>query len=201
MTDAPKSSAGQSAGLALAVQDAAAAADAEAPVLDMFGEPVVQRRPGRPAGSRSKGAEEWRSFLLGRFQSPVIGMLTIANADPVKLAAQLECSAVQAMSMIQTAQRDSAAYVHSKAPQEVSVDASGDATLILHVSPAAAALAAAGGGEGDIGSGFDLQIADGEYEEIQGLSLADDEKSNAGKSNAADISQHNQQDSGNATTD
>lgn len=77
----------------------------------------ARRGPGRPAGSRNRRSNEWRDYLLTRFQSPLIGMAEIASSDPLALARVLDVAPAAAVGMIQTAQRDLAPYLHEKRPQ------------------------------------------------------------------------------------
>ena len=97
--------------------------------------PAAPRGRGRPPGSRNKSTDDWVRYLQSRFRSPLIGMAEIANADPHALAAELDCSPLEAADRIQQARRDLAPYLHQKLPQAVSVEGleNGLFTVVLNM--------------------------------------------------------------------
>lgn len=81
------------------------------------------RGAGRPKGSRNKANQLFRDTLLKMgFQHPGINLAALANADPVKLAAELSCKKVEAMALIKSANAELMPYFESKRPTEVLVE-------------------------------------------------------------------------------
>lgn len=77
------------------------------------------RGRGRPPGSRNKATDEWVRFLSTRYPSPLIGLAEVACASPHDLAAEMQCSPLEALDRIQQARRDLAPYLHQKLPQAI----------------------------------------------------------------------------------
>lgn len=73
---------------------------AEAGQADLFQEadaplpipPAARSGPkgGRPTGSRNRRTEEWVSYLLGRYRSPLVFLLETYSRTPADLAAQMQ---------------------------------------------------------------------------------------------------------------
>lgn len=147
----------------------------------------VKRGRGRPAGVRNKSTDEWRKILLGKYQSPLVGLLEIASRSPKELAEELgmyksvlvgpqtykdRLAVGDAFSMQLDALKAALPYLHQKQP--LAIEAKGDKRGLLVM--------------GDINltalsnSGFDLPFADDE--ENQEVINVTKEKSHGEKSHA-----------------
>src|SRR5262245_57327845 len=45
---------------------------------------------GRPPGARNRRTEEWVSYLLGRYRSPLVALLEMYSRTPAELAQQMQ---------------------------------------------------------------------------------------------------------------
>ncbi|WP_299085159.1 hypothetical protein [uncultured Ruegeria sp.] len=132
----------------------------------------LRRGRGRPPGAKNRSTDEWARFLLTRYRSPLIGMAEIAQASPEDLQVELggaeQCSLVDALRIIQQAQRDLAPYLHQKQPTAIDTGGRGLFQVII----------------GDVGTGDDASgvtiRAIGESEENQGVTLEHESMSEEG---------------------
>jgi hypothetical protein len=109
---------------------------AAAEQLDLLGMPSyrdpktgqeVTPRPqgGRPAGSRNRRTDEWIAHLLGRYPSPLEGLLQMGNLGIDELARSLECTRLDAAKLKAFALKEAAPYLHARL-SSVEVKAPGD---------------------------------------------------------------------------
>jgi hypothetical protein len=104
--------------------------------LDLLGMPSyrdaktgqeITPRPqgGRPAGSRNRRTDEWIAHLLGRYPSPLEGLLQMGNLGIDELARSLECTRLDAAKLKAFALKEAAPYLHARL-SSVEVKAPGD---------------------------------------------------------------------------
>lgn len=87
--------------------------------------------PGRPAGSENKATADFRKYLLGRGKSPLESLMQWSLHTPTTLAAELQCSRLEAFEMLLKVWADLSPYLHSKlAPS----DDAGKAVPFLNVT-------------------------------------------------------------------
>lgn len=96
------------------------------------------RRRGRPPGSRNKSTDEWVRFLTTRFDSPLIGLAQIAQAEPLALAKALACSPLDAAKLKIQAATTLAPYLHQRLPLSLEIEPI-DSLLTLVINAAGAA--------------------------------------------------------------
>ncbi|WP_156419253.1 hypothetical protein [Aureimonas sp. AU12] len=78
---------------------------------------------GRPKGAANKRTTQMRDTLLKMgFQHPMMNLAALANADPVRLSAELACDRLDAANMILKANAELLPYFESKRPTEVHVE-------------------------------------------------------------------------------
>lgn len=146
----------------------------QAPAEDwgLLAEETEGRGPGRPPGSRNRSTEEWRTYILARYRSPLVALAETYSRPVQVLAAELGCSVAAAFQIQQRAAVEALPYLHQKQP--TAIEAVGDDHLpfLLLVSPGQAAQAKE--------TGFiDLTA---EIVEDQGVSEADEAKSDGPQS-------------------
>jgi hypothetical protein len=104
--------------------------DDEALQLSIFDEPQTiagkamrpqQRGRGRPAGSKNLRTQKTVNWLLARHRDPRQVLLEIAEANPVDLAALLQCTFHEAMQEIRLAAIGVLPYIAQKMPLAVDV--------------------------------------------------------------------------------
>jgi hypothetical protein len=90
---------------------------------------------GRPPGAQNLGTKEFREYLLGRGVSPLQQMMQWAMHTPTSLAAELQCSRIEAMKLLKDLWGELAPYLHQRMPLAVEVDQRTAGVLILgHIS-------------------------------------------------------------------
>lgn len=94
---------------------------------------------GRPPGSVNKRTAAMAEYLLARYRSPLIGLAEIFSRRVQDLAAELDCSKLDAFKLQVQAMGELAPYLHGKMPVQVDL---GGALPVLHLVPPAAAAAA-----------------------------------------------------------
>jgi hypothetical protein len=105
---------------------------------------------GRPRGARNRSTEEWRRFLLSRYQSPLQGLAEIWSRTPAQLARELELykfhegklvvdprtgepvlATGEAAAMQLQARVAALPYLHQKLPQAVEITAPTRGVVLL----------------------------------------------------------------------
>lgn len=145
---------------------------------DASGEATVKkgRGAGRPAGSKNKNTKEWADYILSKYASP-LEVLAKTYSRPVELlAAELNCSRLEAYKVQVAAARELSPYIHQKQPTAIDVGENGLISLSINTGQFA----------GEKASDDDLQsveILNSKIIENQPLSESEKEKSNVSKSN------------------
>jgi hypothetical protein len=109
---------------------------AEPEQLDLLGMPAyrdpksgheVIPRPqgGRPPGARNKRTDEWIAHLLGRYPSPLEGLLQMGNMRIDDIARSLECTRLDAAKLKAFALKEAVPYLHARL-SSVEVKPAGD---------------------------------------------------------------------------
>ena len=117
---------------ALATQEAPAVPEQ----LDLLGMPTyrdaktgqeIAPRPqgGRPPGSRNRRTDEWIAHLLGRYPSPLEGLLQMGNLRVDELSRSLECSRLEAAKLKAFCLKEATPYLHARL-SSVEVKPAGD---------------------------------------------------------------------------
>lgn len=130
--------------------EAAGEAEAEQPSLlplgvvaelgeDPQGEPVAERRGGRPAGARNRKTKEWVEYLQRRYPSPLVALAETYSRPVAELARELGCTRLEAFDRQIEAAKHLAPYMHQKLPTAIEVGTPEGIPLWLAVSPAMAA--------------------------------------------------------------
>lgn len=97
---------------------------------------AIPRGKGRPAGALNKSTSGWRDYWLAQHGSPVEKLLRIGMMPVDTLAAELECSLLEAAKIQVIANDKAAPYIHQRLAQIEVVDKRGipldgdDATVI-----------------------------------------------------------------------
>lgn len=150
------------------------------------------RGVGRPKGSKNKNTEAWREYLLAKYSSPLEVMAStmtrkvrdlaielgyIVYGDQGVLLRKASPEELEACLKIQlSCAKELAPYVHQKQPQAIDLGDSGLMTLNIFSAPAKDVQNA---------DGFEMKILDLNSEENQGVSEANNKKSNEYKLNEA----------------
>lgn len=108
----------------------AAAAEAAAPPADqlsMFAVPTrfqgaraeaiqagAELRRGRPAGSTNAATEDWRKLLLSRGKSPLQSLMEWSLHTPTTLAAELQCTRLEAFKLLKEVWAELSPYLHAR---------------------------------------------------------------------------------------
>lgn len=93
---------------------------ADLPVLgEIIREGKAIARPGRPPGARNKRTEEWASYILARYRSPLIGLAEIVATPIPELAKALKCSTIDAATFWRQCSDSLAPYLHQRMPQAI----------------------------------------------------------------------------------
>lgn len=145
---------------------------------------------GRPAGAKNKSTQEWRDYLLARFESPLVGIATIATASLPQLRAELNevCGfhvdrnlsigdAIQLMKIRQEARKELAPYLHSKQPIAIEGGQNGLVQLIINHGSA---------DQRPASEALDIEFIKTESESNQSLSDRDFQESNGDESNESE---------------
>ena len=88
-------------------------------------------KPGRPEGARNKRTEEWTSFILANYRSPLIFLAETYSRPAKVLAAEIGCDVDEALKIQVDAAKNLAPYVHQKQPMAVQVDSRGIVRLVI----------------------------------------------------------------------
>lgn len=120
----------------------------------------LQRRPGRPAGSRNKRTERTVAWLLSRYRDPRAVLLELAEANAADLAGRFNCSLLEALQEKRIAAAAVLPYVAARMP--IAIDVTKRTAVYLNVQMGHAVQAA----EGE-GIGFAVEIGKAlEYQEV-----------------------------------
>lgn len=116
-------------------------------------------RIGRPLGSRNKATAAMVAYLRRNYADPLEGMAATLTRPVAHLAAELECTKLEAYALQATAMRDLAPYIYAKVPANMKFEGQGTFRLTIgeEVDPAA-------GEEEDSGEPFDIE---GEVVEVE----------------------------------
>jgi hypothetical protein len=87
--------------------------------------PLAKAAGGRPAGSRNRRTDEWIAHLLGRYPSPLEGLLQMGNLGIEALARSLGCTLLDAAKLKAFCLKEAAPYLHARL-SSVEVKAPGD---------------------------------------------------------------------------
>lgn len=79
-------------------------------------------KAGRPRGSSNISTRQWVEYLLTRYRSPLIGLAEIYSRDCRQLAAQLDCTPLEAFKVQQASMAALLPYVHKKQPMAVELE-------------------------------------------------------------------------------
>lgn len=121
--------AGPVAGSARPVQARLPLADASAVVAELERQPLRSqavaeaRRRGRPKGSRNRRSEELIRFVLARHAHPLLVLAQTYSRPVEALAAELDCTALEAISLQVRCAAEALPYFESKKPVALQVDA------------------------------------------------------------------------------
>lgn len=110
------------------------------------------RKAGRPKGAANKRTGKIRDFLLSQHRHPLHTLAMMQEQNPDVLAAQLDCSKLEAARVIVAAAAELAPYVEGKMP--VTVDFRGEGHMTLHLGAVPVA-----GGDRVGGSGPLIDVA------------------------------------------
>ena len=137
--------------------------------------------PGRPAGAQNLGTKEFREYLLGRGVSPLQRIMEWSMHTPTSLAAELQCSRLEAFDRLKDLWSELAPFLHQRMPLAVEVDQRSAGMLILgRISADQAA---------EIGRRWgvsDLQLLATEVQQNQPVSQVEPDKSQTEKSQGND---------------
>jgi hypothetical protein len=119
-----------------APQNAAAAAqaelfEAEAPMPLPTRSAASGPKGGRPAGARNKRTQEWVSYILGQYRSPLVVLAETYSRPVAELAAELGCDKLEAFKAQQAAAAALAPYLHQRQPMAVEVAATTRGLLLI----------------------------------------------------------------------
>jgi len=93
-----------------------------------------KRGRGRPPGSRNKRTEEWVEYLSARYPSPLIALAETYSRPVDELAAELNCTKLEAFKIQIIAAKELAPFWHQKQPIAVAVEG-GLLNLFIEASP------------------------------------------------------------------
>jgi hypothetical protein len=91
-------------------------------------------RIGRPPGSRNKSTRAWRDYLLSKYRSPLEVLAETYSRPVAELARELGCTKVEAAMIQVQCANNLAPYVHSRMPQEVSVEGGQGQALAIMIN-------------------------------------------------------------------
>jgi len=139
------------------------------------------RGPGRPPGAKNKNTEEWRTYLLSRYSSPLEGLAQTYSIPIEDICAMLNCTKLEAFKLQLQAMKELAPYVHQKMPLALDVGDQGLISLFINALPQSAAQV------GNQAEGAVIEVLN-EPQQNQLLNGKDVENSNVPISNAEDQS-------------
>jgi len=90
-----------------------------------------RRKAGRPAGARNKSTEELRRYLLARGADPLQCLVEWSLHTPTSLAAELQCTRLEAFDRLKDLWKEAAPFFYGKA---VSVDGEGNAVPFFQMN-------------------------------------------------------------------
>ena len=116
-------------------------------------------RIGRPLGSRNKATAAMVAYLRRNYADPLEGMAATLTRAVGELAAELECTKLEAFGLQATAMRDLAPYLYAKVPANMKLEGEGRFVLTIgdEVDPEAVE-------EDQDGAAFDIE---GEVVEVK----------------------------------
>lgn len=97
---------------------------------------VRRRGVGRPRGATNKRTGKMRDYLASRYRHPLETLAEMQAQTPELLAAQLNCTKLEAAALIKSAAAELAPYMESKMPVAVTGNLDGHMTLIMQSGPA-----------------------------------------------------------------
>lgn len=77
-------------------------------------ERIQQRGPGRPKGAQNLATRAWREFMLQRGIMPQMEMMRWSMLSPEELAARLQCTRLEALTMLKSLWEGLAPYFMPK---------------------------------------------------------------------------------------
>ena len=89
------------------------------------------RQAGRPRGALNKRTADMRAYLLSRYAHPLEVLAQMISRPVDTLAAELECSKVEAATLVKSAAAELAPYIEGKMPVTVDVSLKGDMLLAI----------------------------------------------------------------------
>jgi len=104
--------------------------DAAPPPQDGRGESTG--KPGRPKGARNKRTEDWTTYILARYRSPLLFMADTYSRPVNELATFLHCDREDAFKIQQSAASNLAPYLHQRQAQAIQIE--GKAAINLTIS-------------------------------------------------------------------
>ena len=106
--------------------------------LPVEGRATALRAPrrGRPPGSKNRSSEEWRTYLLGQYRSPLVVLAETYSRSVSDLAVELGCKPVEALALQVRAAVELAPYLHSRQPVEVNHNGAPAMTLNIFTGDA-----------------------------------------------------------------
>lgn len=74
----------------------------------------AERRRGRPEGAPNVATADWRKLLLSRGKSPLQSLMEWSLHSPTTLAAELQCSRLEAFRLLKEVWAELAPYLHGR---------------------------------------------------------------------------------------
>ena len=96
--------------------------------------------PGRPAGSKNRSTSEWTKFISANYRDPRLFMADSYTRPVQQLAAELDCSLLEAFKIQAYCAKELLPYMAQKQPMAVQIDSRGQVTLVVHRGDAPAGI-------------------------------------------------------------
>lgn len=119
-------------------------------------------RRGRPKGSRNRRSEDLVRYILAKHSHPLLVLAETYSRPVHVLAAELNCTPLEAFQLQQRAATELAPYIESKKPVAVQVD-----SRVIQLTIHAGEPDAGAGGEAIEGVNLAVSINEGEGEQKQ----------------------------------